>query len=75
MRYAFRLLIKSPLFTIVAILTLAIAIGANTAIFTLLDALLLRPLPYRDPDRLVMVGEPQAVRPDQRGVRRRFGRL
>jgi putative ABC transport system permease protein len=54
MRYAFRLLIKSPLFTSVAILTLAVAIGANTAIFTLVDALLLRSLPYRDPDRLVM---------------------
>ena len=54
MLYAFRLLIKSPLFTIVAIMTLAIAIGANTAIFTLVDALLLRALPYRDPDRLVM---------------------
>ena len=54
MLYAFRLLIKCPLFTIVAILTLAIAIGANTAIFTLVDALLLRALPYRDPDRLVM---------------------
>jgi hypothetical protein len=38
----------------VAIMTLAIAIGANTAIFTLVDALLLRALPYRDPDRLVM---------------------
>src|SRR5215469_6251640 len=55
MRYAFRLLVKSPLFASVAISTLAIAIGANTAIFTLVDALLLRPLPYRDPDRLVMV--------------------
>jgi putative ABC transport system permease protein len=46
MLYAFRLLIKSPLFTIVAIMTLAIAIGANTAIFTLVDALLLRALPF-----------------------------
>jgi hypothetical protein len=54
MQYAFRLLLKSPLFTSVAILTLAVAIGANTAIFTLVDALLLRSLPYRDPDRLVM---------------------
>src|SRR5258708_21951593 len=54
MRYAFRLLLKSPLFTSVAISTLAVAIGVNTAIFTLVDALLLRSLPYRDPDRLVM---------------------
>jgi putative ABC transport system permease protein len=65
MRYAFRLLSKSPLFTTVAILTLAIAIGANTAIFTLVDALLLRPLPYRDPDRLVMIWENS----------KRFGRI
>src|SRR5215471_21350938 len=55
MRYALRLLSRGPLFTTVAVLTLAIAIGANTAIFTLVDALLLRPLPYRDPDRLLMV--------------------
>src|SRR5580700_10078933 len=65
MRYAFRLWIKSPLFTIVAVLTLAIAIGANTAIFTLVDALLLRSLPYRDPDRLVMAWENS----------KRFGRI
>ena len=53
LKYAIRILIKSPSFTLVALITLALAIGANTAIFTLLDALLLRPLPVHDPSRLV----------------------
>jgi len=53
LKYAIRILTKSPGFTVVALITLALAIGANTAIFTLIDALLLRPLPVHDPGRLV----------------------
>lgn len=56
-RYGFRVLRKSPVFTAVAVVTLALGIGANTAIFTLINTVLLKALPVEDPERLVIVGD------------------
>jgi predicted permease len=58
LKYAIRVLARAPVFTATAIVTLALAIGANTAVFTLIDAILIKPLPYPEPDRLGYVVAP-----------------
>jgi putative ABC transport system permease protein len=64
LRFGLRTFLKQPGFTAVALLTLAIGIGANTAIFSVVNAVLLKPLPFSDPDRLVAVG---SITPKSRG--------
>src|SRR5216684_6792112 len=63
LKHGLRVLLKNPGFTAAAIIVLALAIGANTAIFSVVDAVLLRPLPFRDPARLVWATEHFAFGP------------
>jgi hypothetical protein len=59
LRHGSRMLIKKPGFTLIAVITLGLGIGAVTAIFSVVDAVLLRPLPYKDPERIALVEQSQ----------------
>lgn len=57
LRYAERTLVKRPFFTLLVIITLALGVGANTAIFSVVNAVILKPLPFKEPDRLIHLWE------------------
>jgi len=68
LRYGLRTLVRTPGFTIVAVLTLALGIGANTTIFSVINASPLKPLAFPDPDRLVPVWETFGKGPDNENI-------
>ena len=68
LRYGWRMLRRNPGFAAVAILTLAVGIGANAAIFSVINIVLLRPLPFPDSNRIVLIWETDANRNVQRGI-------
>lgn len=68
LRYGVRMLLKKPGFTLVAIITLALGIGANTTIFSVINSLLLKPIPYPEADRLALVWQSQANDPKDRNI-------
>src|SRR5437588_6460603 len=63
-RFSFRQLVNNPAFSAIAILTLALGVGANTAIFSIVNAVLLRPLPYPDADRIMVLNESSGPQQD-----------
>jgi hypothetical protein len=66
LRFGFRLLRRAPTYTAIAVATLALGIGATTAVFSVFNAVIARPLPYKDPTRLVLVRSMQTILPSAR---------